>query len=92
MVGVLQGVSIGTQEARGEVSWSVGTKWNHKVPHQHPNVKLMATVTGKVSLSASGRAEQKQRQFPNKSSVQEIHDVVSWLSEPGDPAGGRSDS
>lgn len=55
-------------------------------------MKVMAALTWKASLSASERAEQKQGERPNKSSVQEIHGVGSWPNEPGHASCGKSDS
>ena len=83
---------MGGEEARGEVPWRMGAKRKHEEPHHGPSVKDMAAVTGKGSLSASGRAGQKQGQFLNKSSVQEIHMLGSPLSKPRDAPGGKSDS
>lgn len=51
-------------------------------------MKVMAAVPGKGPLSASGKAEQKQGQFLNRSSVQDIHLLGSELSEPGRASGG----
>lgn len=73
------------REAVGDGGLSPGSGWDgeersqgrssmgNEDPQRGPNLKVKAAGAGKGSLSACGKAEQKQGQFPNKSSVQEMH-------------------